>query len=154
MTVKDSANGVLGDIISACATTTWKIANYVQNGCGLTYTISDLQKFENLWNEVGPLYASNFRPVFKWRFSNVGVATTQICRLPKENANQIKEGDHQTDPQTNKRSKFAKWTLSEAAAARATGKLKRVSKSDDVHDGCRRDVDELIRRDLDKSDNE
>ena len=55
----------------------------------------------------------------------------------------------------NKHAKVAKWTVSEAAAARATGKkLKRVSKSDDVLDDCRPDVDESTRRNLDESDDE
>ena len=45
--------------------------------------------------------------------------------------------------------------VSEAAAARADGKkTKRVSKSDDVFDGGRRDVDERTRRAPDKSDDE
>ena len=90
-------------------------------------------------------------------FPNAGVATTQSCDLPKEgdrqvDANQVKEGDRQTDHRTNKRAKVAKWTVSEAAVARATEKLKHVSKSDDVLNGRRRDVDERTRRDLDESD--
>ena len=45
--------------------------------------------------------------------------------------------------------------VSKAAAPRADGKTtKRVSKSDDVFDGGRRDVDERTRRDLDDSDDE
>ena len=123
-------------------------------GCGLTHAGSDLQGFENLGDGVVPLYASNSGPVSTGRLANAGVATTQSCGLPKENANQIKEGDDQTDPRTNKRAKVAKWTVSEAVATRATGKLKRASKSDDVLDCRRRDVDERTLRDLDKSDNE
>ena len=74
--------------------------------------------------------------------------------MPKENADQVKEGDRQTDHRTNKRAKVAKRTVSEAAVARATGKLNRVSKSDDVLNGRRRDVDERTRRDFDESDYE
>ena len=73
------------------------------------------------------------------------------CDLPKENADQVKEGDRQTDHRMNKRAKVAKWTVSEAAVARPTGKLKRVFKSDDVLNCRRRDVDERTRRDLDES---
>ena len=74
--------------------------------------------------------------------------------MPKDNENQIKEGC-QTDPRTNKRANVAKWAVSEAAVARAEGKkTNRVSKSDDVVDGGRRDVDERTRHDLDKSDDE
>ena len=54
-----------------------------------------------------------------------------------------------------KRAKVAKWAVAEAAAARADGKTTmRVSKSEDVFDGGRRDVDERTRRDLDNSDDE
>ena len=58
-------------------------------------------------------------------------------------------------PLTNKRARVAKWKESEAAAARATGKkVKRVTKTDDVLDGGRSDVDKRTRRDFDKSDDE
>ena len=81
--------------------------------------------------------------------------TTQSRRLPKEDADQINKDGRQTDPWTDKRAKVAKWAVSEADAARADGKTtKRVSKSDDVFDGGRRDVDERTRRDLDDSDDE
>ena len=154
MTAKDSADGVLGDLTAAGATAAWKFANVVMGGCGLTHAEADLQGFGNLGDGAGPLYASNSGPVSNERLANAGVATTQSCGLPKENADQIKEGCH-TDPRTNKRAKVAKWAVSEAAAARADGKkTKRVSKSDDLLDGGRRDVDERTRRDLDESDNE
>ena len=154
MTAKDSADGVLGDLTAAGATAAWKIANVVLGGCRLTHAGADLQGFGNLGDGAKPLYASNFGPVFNGRLANAGVATTQSCDLPKENADQVKEGDRQTNHRTNKRVKVAKWTVSEAAVARATGKLKRVSKSDDVLNGRRRDVDERTRRDLDESDYE
>ena len=154
MTTKDSADGVLGDLTAAGATEAWKFANVVLGGCGLTHAGADLQKFGNLGDGAGPLYALNSGPILNGRLANAGVAITQSCNLPKENADQIKEGDRQTDPRTNKRAKVAKWTVSEAAAARATWKLKRVSKSNDVLDGRRVDVDERTRRDLDESDDE
>ena len=154
MTAKDSADGILGDLTAAGVTATWKFANVVLGGCGLTHAGADLQGFGNLRDGAGPLYALNSGPVSNGRLANAGVATTQSCGLPKENADQIKEGC-QTDPRTNKRAKVAKWAVSEAAAARADGKkTKRVSKSDDVLDGGRRDVDERTRRDLDESDDE
>ena len=155
MTAKTSADVVLGGIAAAGATAPWNIANVVLDGCGLTNAVADLQGFGNLGHGAEPLYASNSGPVSNKRFANGGVAPTQSRRLPKENADQVKEGDRQTDPRTNKRAKVAKWTVSEAAAARVTGKnLKRVSKSDDVLDDCRRDVDERTRRNLDKFDDE
>ena len=154
MTAKDSADGLLGDLTAAGATAAWKIANVVLGGCGLNHAGADLQGFGNLGDGAKPLDASNSGPISNGRLTNAGVATTQSCGLPKENADQIKEGDCQTDPRTNKRAKVAKWTVSEAAAVRATGKLKRVSKSDDVLDGRRRDVDERTRRDIDESDDE
>ena len=142
MTAKDSADRVLGDIAAAGATAAWNIANFVLDAYGLTHAGADLQGFGNLGDGAGPLYASNFGPVSNGRPANAGIATTQSRRMPKEDADQIKEGDRQTDPRTSKRAKVAKWAVSEAAAARATGKkLKRVSKSDHVLDGCRRDVD-------------
>ena len=49
----------------------------------------------------------------------------------------------------------AKWAVSEAAAARATGKKsKSVRKSDDVLDCCLHDLDECTRRDHNDADNE
>ena len=155
MTAKYIEDGVLGDISAAGATAAWNIANIVLDGCGLTHAGADLQGFGNLGDGAGPLYALNSGLVSNKRFANARVANTQNRRLSKENANQVKEGDCQTDPRTNKRAKVAKWTVSEAAAVRATGKkLKRVSKYDNVFDGCRRDVDERSRRDLDESDDE
>ena len=141
MTAKDSADGVLRDITAAGASTAWKIASFVLDGCGLTHAGADMQGIENLGDGTRPLNASNSGPVSNGRPANAKVATTQNYRLPKDNTDQIKEGGRKTDPRTNKRAKVAKWTVSEAAAARATGKLKRVSKSDDLLDGCRRDVD-------------
>ena len=154
VTAKDSADGVLGDLTAAGATADWKIANVMLSGCGLNHAGADLQGFRNLGNGAKPLYASNSGPISNGHLANAGVATTQSCSLPKENADQIKESNRQTDPRTNKRAKVAKWTVSEAAAARATGKLKHVSTSDDVLDGRRRYVDEHTRQDLDESDDE
>ena len=87
----------------------------------------------------------NSGPVFKERPTNAEVASTQSHRLFNENANQVKEGDSQTNPWTNTRAKVFKWKVSVAAFARVTEKrLKRVSKSDNMFDGCRRDVDKRI----------
>ena len=81
--------------------------------------------------------------------------TTQSRRLPKEDADQINKEGRNTDPRTNKRAKFAKWSVSEAAVARAVGKKPtRSFKSDDDLNGSRRDVDERTRRDLDEFDDE
>ena len=93
MTAKDSADGLLGDIAAAGATAAWDIANFVLDGCGLTHTGADLQGFEYLQDGAGPLYASNSGPVSNGRPANAGVAPTQCRRLPKENADQVKEGD-------------------------------------------------------------
>ena len=122
VTAKDSADGVLGDIAAAGVTAAWNIANFFLDGCGLTHAGADLQWFWNLGDGAGPQYASNSGPVSNGRPVNAGVAPTQSRRLPKENADQVKEGDRQTDHRTNKRAKVTKWTVSEAAAARVTGK--------------------------------
>ena len=153
MTAKDSADGMLGDIAAANATAAWNIAHFVLNKCRFTHAGADLQGFGNFGDGTRPLYASNSGPVSNGRPTHVGLARTQSRCLPKENANQIKECNGQTDPRTNKRSTVEKWTVSEAAAARVTGKkLKRVSKSDDVLDGCCRDLDERTRCNLNEFD--
>ena len=125
------------------------------DGCRLTHAGANLEGYGNLGDGSGPLYASFSGPVSSRRPPNAGVATTQSRRLPKEDADQINKYGRQTDPRTNKRAKVAKWAVSKSATARAVGKkTKRVSKSDDVFDGGRRDVDERTRRDLDDSDDE
>ena len=106
--MKDSADKLLGDITAAGATAAWKIANVVLDVCGLTHAGADLQGFGTLGEGAGPLYASSSGPVSNGRSANAGVATTQSRRLPKEGADQIKEGDRQTDPRTNQRVKVAK----------------------------------------------
>ena len=111
--------------------------------------------WEFLGDGAGPLYASSSGPVSSRRPPNPGVATTQSRRLPKEDAEQINKDCRQTDSRTNKRAKVAKLAVSEAAASRADGKkTKRMSKSDAVFDGGRRDVGERTRRDLDDTDDE
>ena len=117
MTKKDSADGVLGDIAAAGATLAWNIANFVLDGWGLTHAGVDQQGFGNLENGARLLYASTSGSVSNGGPAIPGVAITQSRRLPKENSNQIIEGGRQTDPRTNKRANFAKWTVSEAAAA-------------------------------------
>ena len=155
VTAKDSADGVLGDLTAAGATAAWKIANVVLGGCGLTHAGTDLQNFWNLEDRAKPLYASFSNPVLNGRFANVGVATMQSRRLPKEDADQINIEGRNTDSRTNKRAKVTKLSVSEAAVARAVGKKPtRSFKSDDDLDGSRRDVDERTRRDLDESDDE
>ena len=155
VTAKDSIDGVFGDIAAAGATSAWNIANYVMDGRGHTHAGANLQGFGNLGDGAGPLYASSFGLVLSRRPANAGVATTQSRRLPKENADQINKDSRQTDPRTNKRAMVAKWAVSEAVAASADGKnTKRVSKSDDVLAGGRRDVDERTRRDFADSDDE
>ena len=155
MTAKDSANGVLGDIAAAGATAAWNIANFVLDGCRLSHAGADLQGFGNLGDGAVPLYASSSGPVSNGHFANAGVATTQSSRLPKADADQINKEGRNTDSRTNKRATVAKWSVSEAAVARAAGeKPKRSFKSDDVLDGSRRDLDERTRRVLDKSDDE
>ena len=146
---------MLGDIAAADATATWNIANFVMDWCGLNHDGANLQGFGNLGDGAGPLYATSSGPVSSRRPANAGLAITQSRRLTKEDADQINKEGRQTDPRTNKRATVAKWAVSEAAAARADGKkTKRVSKSVDVLDGGRCDVDERTRRDLDESDDE
>ena len=154
MTAKDSADEVLGDISAAGATAACNIANFVLDGCGLTHAGADLQGFVNLGDGAWPLYASSSGgPGSNGRLTNAGVATMQSRRLPKEDADQINKENRKTDSRTNKRAKVAKWSVSEAAVARAAEKKPmRSCKSDDVLAGSRRDVDESTRRDLDESD--
>ena len=122
MTANDSADKVFGDIAAAGATSAWNIANFVINGCGLTHAGANLQRSGILGGGIGPLYALSSDPVSRRRPASTGVATTQRRRLPKEDPDQINKEGCQTDPRTNKRAKVAKWTVSEAAAARADGK--------------------------------
>ena len=146
---------MLWNIGSAGATGAWNIANFVLDGCKLTHAGSDLQGFGNLGDEAGPLYASFSGPVLNERFANAGVAIMQSRRLPKENADQISKEGRNTESRTNKRTKVAKWSVSEAAVANDPGrKPKRSCKFDDVLDGSRRDVVERTRRDLDELNDE
>ena len=146
---------MLGDIAAADANAAWNIANFVLDGCGLTYAGENLQGVGNVEDGAGPLYAFTTGPGISGRFANAGVAITQRRRMPKEDADQINDEGRQTDPRKNKRSKVAKWAVSEAASASFVGKkLKRSCKSNDVLDGDRRDVDERTRCNLDESDNE
>ena len=155
MTAKTLADGVLKDIAAAGATAAWNIANFLLDGCRRSHAGADLQGFENLGDGAGPLYPSSPGPVSNGRFANAGVATTQSRRLPKEDEDQINKEGRNTDFQTNKRSKVAKWSISEAAVARAAGtKPKRSFNSDDILDGSRRDVNERTRRDFDEVDDE
>ena len=107
MNAKDSADGVLKDIVAAGDTAGWNIANFVLDGCGLTHAGADLQGFGNLGDGAGPLYASSSAPVLNGRVANAGVAITQSSQLPKENAYQINKEGRKTDSQTNKRANMA-----------------------------------------------
>ena len=98
MTAKDSADGVLGNLTAAGATAAWWIANVVLDGCGLTHVAADLQGFGNLVNGAVPLYVYHSGQVTKGRPLNAGFATTHGRLLSKDNSDQIKEGDCQTDP--------------------------------------------------------
>ena len=155
MTAKDSTDGVFGDIAAVGAIAALNIANDVMDGCRLTHAEANLQGFGNLGDGAGPLYASSYGSVSSRSPPNAGIATTQSRRLPKEDADKINKDGRQTDSRTNIRAKVAKWAVSEAASARADGKTtKRVSKSDDVFHGGRRDLDKRTRRDFDDFDDE
>ena len=147
------ADGKLGDITATGGNKALNIANFVLDGCGLTHAGADLQGLGNLGNGAGSLYASFSGLVTLEHLLNARLAITQSRRLPKIDANQINKENRKTDPRTNKRVKVDKLTISEAAPTYVTEeKLKRVSKFDDVLDGCRRDVNMRTRRDLDKFD--
>ena len=155
MTAKDLTDGVFVYIAATGATAAWNIANYLRDGCRLFHATANMQGFGNLGDGAGPLYVVSSGPVSSRRPPNHGDAITQSLRLPKVDADQINKDGRQTDPRRNKRAKVAKWSVSEAASARTYGKTpKRVSKSDDVFHGGRRDVDERTSRDLDDSDDE
>ena len=98
------------------------------------------------------MYALFSDTVKNGRPANAWVAITDCRRLPKEDGEQLKKCDFQPDSRTNKRVKVDKWAVSEAAAGCVTGKLKRLFKFNEMLNGCRRDVDERTRRDLDESD--
>ena len=72
MTAKDSADGVLWDIAAAGATAAWNIANFVLDGCRLSYAGADFQGFGNLGDGAGPLSALFSGPVLNERFANAG----------------------------------------------------------------------------------
>ena len=125
------------------------------DGCGLTQAGANLQGVGNVEDGAEPLYASTTGPGLSGLCANAGVATTQSRRMPNEDPDQINDEVCQIDSWTNKRSKIAKWAVSEVASASLVGqKPKRSCKSNDVLDGDRRDVDEHTRRVLDESDNE
>ena len=112
MTAKDSTDGVLENIAAVSANAALNIANFVLHWCGLTHAGTDLQRFGNLGDKAGPLYASSSGPVTNGRPANAGVATTQSRRLPKKDTNQINKESRQTDPRTINRANVAKWTVS------------------------------------------
>ena len=111
-----------------------------QRCAGWMQTHSRWSRFASIWKSRKRSWTPvclKLRSSFQRTFANAKVATTPSSSLPKEHADQVKERDCQTDTRTIKRAKVAKWTISKAAAARASGqKLKRVSKFDDLLDGC------------------
>ena len=149
---------MLGDIAAAGATAAHNIANFLLDGCGLTRAGADLQGFGNLGSGDGPNHVVKRTsiPVSTGRPTHAGGASKQSSRLPKEDADKIKEENgHIADPGTKERAMVAKRAVLEAAATLGIGQNhKRVCKSDDVLDGCRRDVDERTRRDPDEADDE
>ena len=146
---------MLKDIAAADANAAWNIANFVFDGCGLTHAGANLHGVGYVGDGAEHLSASTTGSGSSVRFANAGVATTQSRRMPKKDADPINDKGRQTDSRTNKRSKVAKWAVSEVASASLVGqKQKRRDKSNDVLDGNRRDVDERTLRVLDESDNE
>ena len=108
LTANDSTDEVFGDIAAAGATAAWKIAIYFIGFCELTNAKAYLQKFGNLGDEAGPLYASFTSPVSSKRPANAGGATTQSRCLLNEDVDKINKDSRQTDLWTNKRAKVAK----------------------------------------------
>ena len=156
MTGKYTADGLLKDIAAVGAKAVHNVANSLLDGSGLAHAGANLQKFKNLGDGAGPDYASASGPVSSGRTAHAVSATTQNRRRPKEERQSEgeEEGDNQADPQTNKRSKDAKWAVSKAAVAHvACTKSKRDQKSD-VLDWGRHDVDERTRRDFYEFDDE
>ena len=101
MTAKDSADGVLGDIAAAGASAAHNIANFLLDGCGLTRAGADLQGLKNLGSEDGPIHVVERTsvPVSTGRPTHAGGASKQSRRLPKEDADKIKEkSGHIADP--------------------------------------------------------
>ena len=142
-------------IAAAGANAAWNIANFVLDGCVLTNAEANLQAVGNVGDGAGPMYALTTGPGSSVRFANAGVASTQSRRMAKEDTDQINDEGRQTDSRTNKRSKVAKWAVSEVASASLVGKKpKRSCKSNDVLNADRREVDERTWRVLDESDNE
>ena len=154
MTLNDSADGVFGDFAAPGGLSVLNIANFVINECGLTHAEANLQGFGNLKNRAGPLYASSFGPFSCRRLANAGVATTQSCRLPKEDANQLT--NRAVTPIFGRINalKLTNGRFQKLQPPSLTDRRKRLSISDDLNYGGRRDLDERTRRDLDDSDDE
>ena len=97
MTAIDSAHKLLGEIAAAGVTAAWNIANLVLDGCGNTHAAADLRGFGNLRDGSGPLCVTSSGTVSSGLAANAGVATSQSCRLPKEDADQINKEGRLTD---------------------------------------------------------
>ena len=122
---KDSADGVLGDIAAAGATAAHNIANFLLDGIGITRAGADMQGLGFLGSGDGPIHVveRTSLPVSIGRPAYAGGASKQSRRLPKEDADKIKEeSGHIADPRTKQRAKVAKRTVSEAAATLGIGK--------------------------------
>ena len=108
MTANDSEDKVISKIAAAGKTSAWNIANFVIDGCKLTYCKLNLQIFANCGNKTGPLYESFFDSVSSISLANPGVASSQRRRLPKEGADKINKDSRQTDFRSKKRVEGAK----------------------------------------------
>ena len=88
---------MLKNIAAAGASAAWNIANFVLDGCKLTYVKANLEKVGNVGDGVGPMYASTTGPCSSGRLSSGGVATTQSRCLFNKDADQINDDCRQTD---------------------------------------------------------
>ena len=108
MTAKNSEDKVLGESAVAGTIAAWNIANFVIDGCRLTYAKANLQGFGKYRRKSETPYASFSGPVSSRRPANAKVVSTQCRRLPKEDVDQINNEGSQTDLRPNKRAKVAK----------------------------------------------
>ena len=80
---------MLKDLTAAGETAAYKIANVVLDKCKLTQAQAELLGCKNLGDGAEPFYSSNFGLVNNKSRANAGVATTQSCGVPQENADKI-----------------------------------------------------------------
>ena len=105
MITKYSADRVLGDIIVAGATLANNIASFLLDNCEVTRAGANIQRLEILDSGDGLFYVveRTLFSVLTERFTYAWGASEQSRRLPKEDADQIKNIGSQTDRITNKR---------------------------------------------------